>query len=115
MARGDTEFAVQVDPAQPLLLVASGELDATTAPQLADALGTAVASLEGTAVVELDLGEVSFIDSSGLQAITATMRELHGSGRELRVRRASRAVRRIFEVTGLHALLATAEAPSSDV
>ena len=96
-------FQVASDPARPGALVATGELDATSAPQLRTALEAAIAATEGD--LHLDLEGVSFIDSSGLQSITAVLRELRAADRDLRIDRASRSVRRIFEVTGLRDLL----------
>lgn len=96
-------FSVTADPADPQCLRATGELDATTAPVLREAL-TALADAPGAVV--LDLEAVTFIDSSGLQSITAALRTRREAGNDLRVAGASRSVRRIFEVTGLTELLA---------
>lgn len=96
-------FTVAHDPERPGTLVASGELDATTAPILREALDAA--GSEGDGDLAIDLRDVSFIDSSGLQSITSARRDLQADDRDLRIVGASGAVRRIFEVTGLHGLL----------
>lgn len=94
-------FTVAHDPERPGTLVASGELDATTAPVLREALAA-----EGDGGhLAIDLSAVSFVDSSGLQSIAAAHRDLQAADRDLRIVGASGAVRRIFEVTGLHGLL----------
>lgn len=97
-------FSVAPDAELPARLVAAGELDATTAPVLREAIEALETGEEP--VIVLDLTEVTFIDSSGLQAITSSLRRLRGEGRQLQVAGASRSVRRIFEVTGLADLLA---------
>ncbi|MEZ5183367.1 MAG: STAS domain-containing protein [Acidimicrobiales bacterium] len=57
-------------------------LDAVSAPQLRRALDDARSA--GADEVRIDLSDVTFIDSSGLQAITAALRELRDEGRDLR-------------------------------
>lgn len=99
----EPSFEVTSDASRPAVLVVRGELDAVSAPQLREALDEARSA--GGDDVRIDLSDVTFIDSSGLQSITAALRELRDEGRDLRVEGASRAVRRIFEVTGLRHLL----------
>ena len=84
-----------------LLIEAAGELDAASSEQLSAALEAA----DPDQPIALDLGGVSFIDSSGLRVIAAALRSAEGDGRPLRVTAASEAVRRIFEITGLQAAL----------
>ncbi|MEZ5184093.1 MAG: STAS domain-containing protein [Acidimicrobiales bacterium] len=105
MDTAEPPFEVASDASRPSVLVVRGELDAVSAPQLRRALDDARSA--GADEVRIDLSDVTFIDSSGLQAITAALRELRDEGRDLRVEGASRAVRRIFEVTGLRNLLLT--------
>jgi anti-anti-sigma factor len=101
MDSGEPYFHLDVDAdASPVTIAASGELDAASSQELS----TALAGAEGKGV-NLDLGKVSFIDSSGLRVITAAMREAQEAGRDFQVSAASDAVRRIFEMTGLHSLL----------
>jgi anti-sigma B factor antagonist len=84
-----------------LVIEAAGELDAASSDQLSSALDQA----EAGEAIALDLGGVSFIDSSGLRVIAAAMRRADADGRRFRVAAASDAVRRIFEVTGLQSAL----------
>jgi anti-anti-sigma factor len=70
-----------------------------TAPQLAAALGAV--SNRATRVV-VDLSAVSFLDSSGLNALVHVRREL--AGRQVSFRTVSpkdQVVRRVFEITQL--------------
>lgn len=103
MEPGEQYLEVDVDADRtPTLVTVRGELDAASAPQLEAAFAAAVAGAD----LALDLSAVTFIDSSGLRAITAARREAEAGGRSLEVVSASVAVRRIFEMTGLASLLA---------
>ncbi len=103
MTTGESYFTVDVQPGDgPVQVVASGELDAATAPQLAGRLA-GIASLEQG--VALDLGGVSFIDSSGLRVIAAERQRAQDAGGSFDVVAASEPVRRIFQMTGLGELL----------
>jgi anti-anti-sigma factor len=82
-----------------LVVDAEGEVDLATAPQLAAALG---AVSESTTRVVLDLSAVSFLDSSGLNALVHARREL--ARRQVTFRVVSprdQVVRRVFEITQL--------------
>jgi len=104
MTIGAPHFDVQIDSAaDPLRVVATGELDAASAATLARSLDEANVTGSGIA---LDLSGVSFIDSSGLRVIAAEVQRAEGAGTSFTVSAASDAVRRIFEMTGLTSLLA---------
>lgn len=85
------------------LVVARGEVDAATATTLAERLEEAAAAHPGA--ISVDLSAVTFIDSSGLRVITVARSQAEAEGRLLVVTEASEAVRRIFAMTGLTALL----------
>jgi anti-sigma B factor antagonist len=51
--------------------------------------------------LEIDMAEVSFIDSSGVSALVAGLRLARGHGGSLRLVNVGSQIRRIFEVTGL--------------
>jgi anti-sigma B factor antagonist len=90
---------VAVDRAGPALTVSvRGELDLAGADSARARLLAAVD--EGVARVEVDLGELTFLDSSGL----AVFLELAALA-EVTIVRASPAVRRIVETTGLQDVL----------
>jgi anti-anti-sigma factor len=77
----------------------AGELDIATAPDLeAMVLGLCV---DGAREIELDLSEVSFVDSAGLRAILSarTLCEEHRC--QLLLTRPREPVQRLFELTGL--------------
>ncbi|MGH2718752.1 MAG: STAS domain-containing protein [Actinomycetota bacterium] len=89
-------FEVIVRPGSGALRLV-GELDISTASLLEEALHEPT-SLGGDVV--LDLSELSFIDSTGLQALLALGRDL-GQGGRLVLHSLSPAVARVFELTGL--------------
>lgn len=80
-------------------LAVSGEIDLSTAGDLRTAVN---AELDGHAGrVVLDMAAVSFIDSSGLNALIEVHQALGDRGGSLVVRSPSQAVRRLFEITAL--------------
>jgi anti-sigma B factor antagonist len=86
-------------------LIASvvGEIDLATAPELVEAIESRFAGGgQGTARVVVDLTEVEFLDSSGLNALVRLEKLLAGNGVEVRlVIPADRIVRQVFEITRL--------------
>jgi anti-anti-sigma factor len=75
----------------------AGELDLATAPRLTEAL-LDFASSEGD--VHLDLGGVSFLDSSGLRVILALARS-RGDTASVVLLDPSAVILRIFEIMGI--------------
>jgi anti-anti-sigma factor len=84
------------------LLVLHGELDIATAPELVGMLHRL--RRQGHAV-ELDLAEVTFMDSTGLSTLMDAHLAAQGNGWSFSVRRSSPAVRRVFELAGVTRLL----------
>jgi anti-anti-sigma factor len=100
IAPAPPEFAVDVDEAGggERTLRPTGELDIGSAPKLERAL------LEGRAPgdrVVLDLSGLEFIDSTGLRVIVHAVSAAAADGWELRLRHGRRAVRRVFEISGV--------------
>ena len=82
----------------------AGELDAHTAPQLADRLAD-LPSGEGDVI--LDIGHVEFMDSSGLRVVIDAHQRAADQGRRLVLRRPTSAVQRLLEISGLSDHLVT--------
>jgi anti-sigma B factor antagonist len=84
-----------------VVLHASGELDLLTTPALTDAITTALR--DQPAVLVINLADVGFIASRGLEALVLA----HNSsgGTSVRVVASSRATTRAIEVTGLDTIL----------
>lgn len=84
--------------------MASGEIDAQTAPALADAIAAAGRD------VRLDLSAVDFVDSSGLRVLIDAHQRLDDAGGSIRLVSPSQAVRRLLEVSGVDGYLAIDDA-----
>ncbi len=76
-----------------------GEMDLHTAPRFQYAVERAVEN-EGVGAVVVDLGDVTFMDSTALSALMRSKETLGQQGVSLRLAAPSRAVERIFSVTG---------------
>ena len=74
-----------------------GEVDLATAPQLTDAL----ANLSTESDVQLELSELTFMDSSGLNAILTYARSRKNGAGPLVILNPSDQIERLFEITGL--------------
>ena len=77
----------------------SGEIDLHTAPTLRDAVLTALR--QHGPILWLDLRDVPFLDSTGLEVLLATRRRAELEGGNLTLLGPTSAVRRVIEVTGL--------------
>lgn len=82
-----------------------GEIDAGTCPDL----DAALADLPDVpdvpdGIFELDLAEVTFIDSSGLRVLTTLVQRMHNTSGTVVIRNPSRPVARIVELTGLSSM-----------
>ena len=88
-----------------------GELDLATAPQL-DAEFARVGALDGVELVVVDLRELAFLDSTGLEAIVKFDARSRDAGVELAVVRGPRAVERLFDVMQLDKKLRIVDDPA---
>ncbi|MEO5838323.1 MAG: STAS domain-containing protein [Acidimicrobiales bacterium] len=80
-------------------LVAKGELDTYVEPVIVDRV-TELAS-QGIKLIILDLGGVTFLDSSGLRAIIKAGNLLAARDGQLLIEGASGATQRVLEITGM--------------
>lgn len=93
-------LSVDTEPlADGVRLRLQGELDVATAPLAEDALRTAEA--REPSIVALDLGSLTFMDSTGLRLVMAADSRAREAGRRLVVVRGPDAVQRVFELTGV--------------
>ena len=76
-----------------------GEVDLHTAPKVQDAIERAVHNEDVRAVV-VDVGGVAFMDSTALSALVRSKDSLRQQDISLRLAAPSKAVERIFSVTG---------------
>ena len=75
-------------------------LDVVEAGPARDAIRRAIA--EGRSLLVLDLGEVRYMDSSGLFALIASFKSARLSGGDVALVRLSREVRSVIEIARLH-------------
>ena len=88
-----------------------GELDLATAPRLA-AEFERVGALDGLEIAVVDLRELAFMDSSGLETILRFEATARARGVEVAVVRGQRAVERLFAVMQLDRRLRIVDDPS---
>lgn len=77
----------------------SGELDMVTGPQLEAALRRAEG--QGAGVVVVDLRELTFMDSTGLNVLLRADVRARDGGWQLRLVRGPGAIQRVFNIAGL--------------
>jgi anti-anti-sigma factor len=103
--RETVEFGMRevVDGSDKMRLVLSGELDLAVAAMLGDRLRQLRKAGQD---VRLDLGELEFIDSSGLRELIIALEESRSDGWRLDIDpQVSKAVQRTIEMAGLRSHL----------
>ena len=85
------------------MVAARGELDVATAPALREALDTARA--RGARRLIADLAAVTFLDSAGLGVLVTSAKQLRMNGGEFVVVSDDPRIIRVFEITGLDAVV----------
>ena len=86
------------------VLSVGGDLDVVGAPDMRQAVVTAVA--EGSRRLALDLSELDFVDSFGLGAVVGALKRVRQRGGELALVCPSSRIRRVFEICDLDRILA---------
>lgn len=76
-----------------------GDIDVATAPRLSEALRAAARESEPRMIV--DLGQVSFMDSTGIHTLLEAVQLCASNGGELILARPTGPVRRVLEVAGV--------------
>ena len=88
---------------QTVFVAVTGDLDLWSAPALEQRLGACIE--RGQCWIVVDLSRASFLDSSGLGALTNSMRRIERKGGRLVVINTDPQLRRVFELTGLKRVL----------
>ena len=96
----------RTDEAGTVTLAPAGEIDVSTAPQMRELLVDAIAS--GHPVV-VDLGAVTFIDSTGIGVFVMAHKRLDANGSMMVLCAPTEQVRALLEITGLDAVMACAD------
>ena len=79
-------------------VIVTGEVDLAVEEPFVAEVDSVAAARDGSGAVVLDLGGVTFLDSSGVRALIR-LRQRHGE--RLRLGELSTPVRRVLEITGL--------------
>jgi anti-sigma B factor antagonist len=94
----ELRVTVESAPSGPTVRV-WGEVDVQTSPVLDEQLQSVLD--QGPSSVVVDLGEVTFLDSTGLSVLIAGLKRCQAAGGSLRVVAPQPNVRRVLEITGL--------------
>ena len=84
-----------------LKFILEGRLDTTTAPQLEEALNSA---LTGVTTLKFDLEKLDYISSAGLRVLLSSQKTMNKQGSML-ISNVSPEVKEIFDVTGFSDIL----------
>jgi anti-sigma B factor antagonist len=87
------------DEGRDVVLALGGELDAITAPSLAEQLDALAA--ESCPCILLELSGLTFVDSAGVSVLVKAKHEAEANGRRLTLRSPTEQVRQVFSVVGL--------------
>jgi anti-sigma B factor antagonist len=90
----------------------SGEIDLSRSEELATVLGPD--SLNGSALLEIDLSAVSFMDSHGLRLLLQAHQRAVSAGRRVIIANPSKVVRRLFDVSGVSQVLEVIDERTAD-
>jgi len=82
------------------VVAATGRLDVSGAPTLREAIGEVV-NTDGTPRVIIDMGGISFVDSTGLGSVIAALKQIRNSQGELRLAAPNQQARVVLELTTL--------------
>jgi anti-sigma B factor antagonist len=77
-------------------LTLAGEIDAHTAPTLAEAIAAC-----GHQHLQVDMAAVDFVDSSGLRVLIEAHQAAQAAGRKIQIANPSPAVSRLLEISGI--------------
>lgn len=84
-----------------LKIILEGRLDTSTAPQLEEQLGAALA---GVTDLKFDLEKLEYISSAGLRVLLSSQKTMNKQGTMV-ITNASAEVKEIFDVTGFSDIL----------
>jgi anti-sigma B factor antagonist len=100
-------YVIQLSDADgTLILGIAGDLDVESRDLVEQVL---LAAIESASRLVLDLGELTFCDSSGMAMLIALHKRAESTARPLAFRNVSPVVRRMFEIAGVDRRFAAAE------
>jgi anti-sigma B factor antagonist len=75
----------------------------STAPQLREELDALLS--QGARNLTIDLGEMTFIDSTGLGVLVGALKRARRAGGDVTLSRPTRSARRVFDISGLSEII----------
>ncbi|MFI5548064.1 STAS domain-containing protein [Streptomyces sp. NPDC051815] len=100
----DHEPDMWVSSGGKLVVQVGGEMDIDRAPMLAGALHTAITQPGSPGEIVVDLAQMSFCDSAGLNALVQARRTAEDHGKHLTLRAPQPQFLRLLKITGADAL-----------
>ena len=85
-------------------VVLGGEIDISSVRHVRAAIGDFI-GLDDIRTIELDLADVTFIDSAGIGVVIGSAHRAKGAGQRLEIVAASQAVQRVLDITGVSRLV----------
>ena len=95
------------------VIAVSGELDLASSPALQEELERAIGS--DATVIVLDLGRLSFMDSTGLHVLVKAHQRAHEAGRRFVVTKGGEQVQRLLDLTGVTDLMEIVDTPADAI
>jgi len=89
---------------QKITIIVDGELDLSTAPQLTEAINQSVERTDK--LLELDLGGLQYIDSTGLGVMISMLKERDRLHAEVTISHIPPKIKRLLDITGVSRFLA---------
>ena len=83
------------------VMAVSGEVDGATSDRLRREIDELLDAAEEPPTLVLDLSNVSFLDSTGLNALVHALRRMRAMGGELTLSAPTEATRKLLAITGL--------------
>ncbi len=97
------------DQPQALIVSATGNIDASTAPQLEKAIRDFVTKPEKPLVLNLD--KLDYVSSAGLRVVLLSAKQLKAKGQELILSGLHGGVKDVFELSGFYSIFKIFESP----
>ena len=100
MPDGGRNLRIEVaDTTSPTTVVLTGEIDVSTSNRVREAL--IAISNSGEISVVVDMGNVTFMDSTGLAALVGPLKRFRSMNGQIVLRSPSKGVLKVLEITGL--------------
>lgn len=93
-----------------VVAILSGEIDHHSAKQMRSAIDIAIAKYE-PCLLEMDFGDVSFMDSSGIGLVMGRCRSMNAYGGKVIVKNVSPEIQKVMLLSGLDRIVTISNSP----